>query len=459
MTTPCSSCSTCPRPGRPAPRTRRSRWVTVALIAVAGLMASTDAVLAQVDPSQLPPRRSPTRTPAERLDPSATLGERVFQRTLARRWLVDFEVRVQPLRLSEQGGLSVPARTPLKFDAATVIWPVAVQTSSSTTHRADITAELLFNDRSYTTEVQFQPGYQSGLTLMRMEASDFEGREMILRVKIPIDASNTIADENLARTIPWPSNWPPDALSTFKPMQFVDFVQNETEKPEADQLYAAIVARALGGRNPRDLSPWDVAKLVTGAAVESVQPTGQPQNLNRSGSLEGFNLLGGVQALQNRRGTEHDLACVVVGALRSAGIPARLVVGLDLTDSKGALNPGFRSGRPKLKSWLEFCLVDPDNQREIWFPVDAAAIRRASSRAMDIRRTWKFFGSHEDLEYVVPISFHFHPPTTVIAHGSPAFWGWFTVPESQIAGQAVRYTVSMRPTTGSDNPGRSPRSR
>ena len=46
------------------------------------------------------------------------------------------------------------------------------------------------------------------------------------------------------------------------------------------------------------------------------------------------------------------------------------------------------------------------------------------------------------------LDFHYHPPLSgVVAHGSPCFWGWITMPEMQQAEQTVRFQANTATRT------------
>jgi hypothetical protein len=80
--------------------------------------------------------------------------------------------------------------------------------------------------------------------------------------------------------------------------------------------------------------------------------------------------------------------------------------------------------------------------------VDVVRQRKSGSKAPPLDRPWKYFGNNDDTDSIIPIAFHYHPPTTVVAHGSPCFWGWITFPEMQYgAEQMVRFVTITAPKT------------
>ena len=87
-------------------------------------------------------------------------------------------------------------------------------------------------------------------------------------------------------------------------------------------------------------------------------------------------------------------------------------------------------------------------------PVDPVRLRSTSNRAPQIDRPWRFFGTHTELDDLLPFAFQYHPPTTVVAHGAVAFWGWLTLPASQVADQWLQFTSETTPKRGDEQQGR-----
>ncbi|MEL7473459.1 MAG: hypothetical protein AAGK04_09095, partial [Planctomycetota bacterium] len=57
-----------------------------------------------------------------------------------------------------------------------------------------------------------------------------------------------------------------------------------------------------------------------------------------------------------------------------------------------------------------------------------------------------------DLDGFVPISFHYHPPTTVRAYNSPGFWGWFSLDNPPTwAYQGLTFDARTRSTRANDD--------
>jgi len=104
---------------------------------------------------------------------------------------------------------------------------------------------------------------------------------------------------------------------------------------------------------------------------------------------------------------------------------------------------------------VEFFLYDEESGDSGWIPVDVVQMRKGGSRAKRMDRDWPFFGTHDELDHFIPLSFHFHPPTTVRAYGSPALWGWFVTPAPPAAAfQQLTFATYNTPVRGGQQPGR-----
>lgn len=375
-----------------------------------------------------------TSSPLERF---ITKG-RTRERTL--RIEVNLDSYQTPVRHIRQD--QMPDIRTLKFESAAVVFPVLRSTASSETDIENVKGVLSFDDRPRDVTPTYNEDYPCGTRLAKWELKDLEGREAKLALELPITAWEVEFDEEAATKFPWPTGkWGRASNSSFQPQMYVD-----RDRPEINLA----IDQWTGGKNPQSLPPVQLAKFLCGKIVENIQPSGLGYYTNkRNGQFAGIELKGAAQTLIDRRGTEHDIACLLAAVYRNAGLPARTVIGHDLSETKGQRSTPFdknkAGGGPHLRSWVEFCLYDPGADMELWIPVDPARIRGTSSRVKPLDKPWNFFGSHDELDDVLPFAFQYHPPTTVVAHGAPAFWGWMTIPETQIATQWLKFSSISTP--------------
>ncbi|MGQ0626761.1 MAG: transglutaminase-like domain-containing protein [Phycisphaerales bacterium] len=391
-------------------------------------------------------------TPA--LAPSAEpLTDRLLKLTNSRDWTVDAELNISAgYRYEAQDRAITPVPNSFSFNSAAVVFPLVPESAASKIERdlnkaERVTGQLLFNDKPHDTEPQFLGGYAAGARLARFELRNVVGNEATLKLKIRMTCWETTYDDKLAETIPWPSRFPAVAQSTFKPQLFVDL-----EDPKDERL-KNLVEQWLEKKDAKSIPPSRLARILANKAVEYIQPSGDGLTFNRNGSFAGFRLEGTLGILNNRgRGSEHDIACFLCAVYRAAGLPARTIVGYDRYDDKKGDNIYDRGkgGGQKLRSWVEFCLVDPEENTEIWIPVDIVRMRKASSRARAVDMPQKYFGTNDELSYIQPIAFQYHPPTTVTAR-APAFWGWLTNPTTDVFEQWIKFQ-SARTANSTENP-------
>ncbi len=444
----------------------------------ARVLATTAAALflmAGFAEAQVIPRKKDKKPPAEQPDPDAmapdpsapgapgakapTLGERILKLTDSKDWTLDSEVRVNAgYTLTAQDKSIVPVPNAFKFGFAAFVFPLVPESAASKLEvdgdkNPIMSGQIAINGREIDAPPEFQDGYSCGTRLARFELKDVVGNEATLKLTVQMTCWETTYDDKLAETVPWPEAWPPVAASCFKPQLFID--------PEdgKDTSVADLVSRFLNKKDPKSMPPARLARVLANEVLNFVQPSGQGLLFNRNGSFSGFDLIGAAGVVANNgRASEFDIDCLMCAVYRKAGLPARLVVGYDRYEDKKRNNVfNKRGGGQKLRSWVEFCLVDPKTKAEIWIPVDITRMRKSSSRARPADQPQKYFGTHDELAFVQPISFQFHPPTAVMAK-SAAFWGWNTNPKTEVFEQWIKFQ-SMRTQASSDRPNNPNRSK
>lgn len=358
--------------------------------------------------------------------------------------------------------VNMPKISPFSYSTVGVVFPMIGETASSKPEGArkaqpgeqprGYRGVLTLDDNVMDNEVTVLANYPSGTDLGRWDAgvngSTAEARQMKLEVTIPATLYRTIFNETEAMALGWPKAWPDIAQSTFTSQLFVENGLDETGKvgPYDD----APLNKALdmwkkewGISDFKQVKPVLLAKMLTSKVWELVQPTGDGLTLRaRTGELSGIALQAPSETLVTGRGSEHDMTALLTVLFRKAGLPTRTVIGYDVgIDDKKFLGKGSKNNQ--LKSWVEFYLFDEAKNTFNWIPVDMVKLRRSSSRPQKLERPWKFFGTNDELDRVVPFAFQFHPPTDVVCYGSPGFWGWFVTPQPPAAAeQALMFRAS-----------------
>lgn len=377
------------------------------------------------------------------------IAPKVLQLVQSRDWTLSIDLRISAgWDFAIVDKALVPDPKKFVFKTGAFVFPII---GSSATHKIEldgqnrerVKGELFWNERLYDAEPTFQGGYQSGARLARWEVRDVEGSQAQIKIDELLTAWNSVYDEDLAMTVPWPASWPAVPASALQRQLFV-----ESDAPEIKQL----VKQWTDGKDPKALPPAQLAKVLTAKVLEYVQPIGNGLIFTKGGDLMGFDLKGAAGVARDGKGSPHDIACFHAAIFRAAGLPARTVIGYDQSDkdsSSGFGGKGSPKGAGGLRSWIEFAMVDPFDGQEFWIPVDVNRMRRTGSKAQALNRPWKYFGTHDEMAFLIPIAFQYHPPTSVSAT-APAFWGWLTTPQAVAQEQALKFRAVRTPQKGGE---------
>jgi hypothetical protein len=352
---------------------------------------------------------------------------------------------------------NMPKGEAFDFTSAAVIFPLIGETASSVPKPPpDSGGVLKLNDVPGDTEPQVLNDYPYGTKLGKWTLTNWVGQDVLLEVKIKATCYQTRYDEAAAMKLGWPAQWTGVAQSCLTvPQAFVELMPGEDPKHVADfnKDVTDLVNKWTGGKDPKSVPPAQLAKILCGEVLRHVQINGNGLNYARTGEVEGLALQSANETAKRGRGSEMDMIGLLAAVYRQAGLPARTVIGWDVGESKRDKSQFLgKRGSGNLRGWVEFALSDPNVPGGItWVPVDVVMLRKSSSRPPPVDRPWKWFGTNEDLDGVIPFSFTFHPPTTVVAHGSPAFWGWLVTPKPpDRVIQAVRFDAITTPKTAED---------
>jgi hypothetical protein len=399
-------------------------------------------------------------------------------REMPKEWIIRSRIRVTsnppgsgaailalpPGQTRDDNAVNLGNRKGFSFQTMTVVFPIAPTTAGAVPHEdSEVEGWLKVDDKEVakrpTLERARSQAANSRLARFSTqtgsgsnEVANGEAREIEMQIEVPMTCYRTRFDERAALEVPWPkSDWPAPLKSLFQPQVYVETWYDG--QPFDQELIKNAVKR-WAGEDPKQLMPVELAKTIAAGVVQDLQPSGDGRSVLRTGELQGF-LLDGVQkTLEEGRGTEFDLACVLTAAYRSAGLPARLVLGIEAEDVDRKFLEK-KGGKGKLRAWTEFALYDEANSTLNWVPVDIAKIRKQSSRPQPIKNTWKFFGTHDELNLIAPIALNFHPQASVVSYSVPGLWGWQVTPTPPTeAYQSLyfdAYRGAVRPTNNNKN--------
>lgn len=465
------------------------RCITACLLAVTFVAAPLQNVLGQQQPSP-PPRnpRIPPPPPPPPPDPDDPANNPLpmgptdpnnpgMRPTAGSQYEIEFpgpylkRQQSRTLRLSTRIDIVAwkerypPAGYPPRydtfdFDSLVVVFPLLDETAHARTLRNSWEGRLRLDGAVGDDTVSVLGGYPLGTRLVRLECGPGSAREVTLELQYDVQVFRHIFDEQGALRVPWPrGDWPEALKSALERQFYIDHAIDPAtgaDTPYDMQPVDDALARYLSEQRlntPRDVNPAALAKILLGKVAAEIQPSGDGLSYNTVGLVEGIHLQGPPVTLAQRRGSEHDMAVLLTALYRKAGLPARLVIGVQR--GQGGLGAPSRS-RTRLRTWVEFALLEEPAQaggRAMlnWIPVDPAGLRRSSSRPPPLERPWKHFGVLEDADETVPFAFHFHPPTSVASYGSPGFWGWMMSPTlPQTARQSISFQMVVAPVRGGD---------
>jgi hypothetical protein len=354
--------------------------------------------------------------------------------------------------------VELPNITPMKYTTIQFVFPVVPSTASSDLYYNEIKGTLRINGREVDTSPEFLEGYPGPVKLTRWDAvadTGDEARQVQLDMNVGMRSYNTVFDEQAAMSVIFPKTYPPEVAALLKPQLYVELGIDAAGHVRAyyDTLVKDTLSRWLqeeGISDPKSVPPVSLAKTIAGKVWTEIQLSGDGLISMRTGELSGMEILPPAKTLELKRGSEQDVTALMAALYRKAGLPTRTVVGFDVTSKDGKfLQKSNKNNR--LRSWVEFALYDEPNNTLNWVPVDVARMRKVTNRPPTPERPWKYFGTHDELANVTPFAMHFHPPTDVVAYGSPGFWGWFVTPApAKNAEQALRFTATLSSKKGGE---------
>lgn len=384
----------------------------------------------------------------------------IIDRVQSHDWTLTATVSVR-LDQHERDKNGMPLTTGFRFDTMSMVFPMLAESASHIaspplpSEGADegkryCTGKLSLNGKVVEEHPAFLSDYPCGTRLGKWTYQNWEGQSVLLEVTLPVTCYQTKFDEKQAQAVGWPSAWPAVAQSCFQPQYWID--EDPAKGPYDMAPVKDFVNRATGGKDPKTAPPALLAKILAGQILESIQPSGQGLTFDRTGELQGVDLQGAPETIRTGKGSEFDVVCALAAVYRAAGIPARTVIGFDVgqtkTDGRRFLG---KHGSSELRSWVEFPLVSPKDGSLVWVPVDVIRMRKSGSRMKPVDQRWPYFGDHDELDRVIPFAFQFHPPTTVVSYGSPAFWGWLVTPKPpDMVAQSIRFMAITTPVTADD---------
>ena len=217
-------------------------------------------------------------------------------------------------------------------------------------------------------------------------------------------------DDKAALNIPWPITWFDEAEPFLKPSTYID-----TNNPLITKLVAETIDKET-------MTPHIAAKKLIGECLHRIQSTGnyslskeeyltsirktskKRESSNRNSRPTNpddtfcIDVLGSNYAFTSSESvTECDLVCACVAVLRSAGIPARPILGMT---RRNMINGSNRIA-PSYAVWGEYALPNVG-----WVPFNPRRMRGTVDN-LTLEEAWQGLGTMPYLNTRVPMSANF----------------------------------------------------
>ena len=329
-------------------------------------------------------------------------------------------------------GVRQSATGNFNFSRIKIVAPMIEGSATASMDPTRFETVLTFESRTIDTEPELLPELQCDEQVGVWEGANLSGRKMKLKIEGPVTTYGVTINERAANSVQWPTNgFPEEVAACLEPQFFI-----ESDDPDVIRLM-----NRWTQNNPQGPPPYMVAKALAGMMQEQFQPSGVNVGTNYPTRFGGVQVDGAASVARRMRGSESDMASLLAAVYRAAGIPARVVVGWDVAGSPGGrehvpapdescrsiFDPDIQT-HAVLRTWVEFYLYDETRKRGGWIPVDIFMMRQISNRMGKLERVWNGFGGGMCFDHLIPITFHFVPPSTVVAAETPALWGWETEP-------------------------------
>lgn len=434
----------------PAPR-----FATVAGLLV-GLLVGASSAAAQPNPGAIERLRKRQGIAVTAATP---LVDRLLVREESKSWDVRIDLRLPEPRMfggdvkledfitedrnrfkdvsRPSGGVGDKPR--FEFTKARLVFPIPERSAGSIALSGTYSATLLMDDKELiktdSTTQAWEENLRAGTRLAVFDIGPAKGSRLNLKISAPVVSSRVLFDEAEAAKIDWPTSWPDPVGATLKAQYLVDWRRDPKEAAEAEKAIDELIKKWLNGVDPKTIKPSVLAKRLAAEVMNYVKPTssGSSTLVYRGDGLYvlGFKVTTAAEVVKDQRLPEEMMASFLTSVYRRAGIPSRVVIGLDIEDKRdrNSGTPGSSgSSRTKWVTWAEFAVYDQAKGEVAWVPVDLARQRRSSSRPGPQDKPWRYFGNHDELDYMVPVAFQFTPPTSVFVRGAPGLWGWSVEP-------------------------------
>lgn len=338
---------------------------------------------------------------------------------------IEYQLNIEGRITAYQSRFNADDSYQMNLENAPLVFPIIPDGAYHTINMERLKPVLELDDVAVDSKFEVLPTSQVDGRLARFNIPKFKGHHVEFHIEEFVTSYNARVDEERLRAIAWVETWPAEVAAELQPQRYVESTNERVVK----------VMEALTRGKAKSVPPFLLGKELVRQVVQNFQITGKNYFNDEQGQFAGIEVEGALKAVENMRGTSHDCVCVFVALCRAAGIPARPVIGFDMEDKK-----------KELMSWAEFFVPTAG-----WISVDFRPLYGAPGRMHDINRPWPGVGSNDELNLLVPVSYHFHPPVGVRAEGrdgKPLLWGWQPLPVSVPCDQVLKWRLIKAPIRG-----------
>ncbi len=330
------------------------------------------------------------------------------------------------------------------------IFPLVRQGGHYWSPNEEIETSFRIDDTIFQPEPKIlqTPGSGAPYVWWKSNLQDYKVYQLHFTQTSHIVAADTIFNEELAKQIPWPQHWLPEAQGFLTPL--IDPIGEPYIDVRGQDQLLRLVDKWLEGNDPKTIDQVTLAKFLTGKVIEHVRvtrgnsifsPTVATPRFQESNPANGLSLTGNFstypqsswsgfyvrsadQVALDPSGSVLDLSTMLTSVLRSVGIPARTVVCYNMYSYANSVDD-------IITAMVEFALYDQKNDQILWIPIDTKLLLDNGRRSTLYKQNWDYFGSHNLLRFYVPLAYYFHPPVNYSAYGFPALYGFKTMPKTK----------------------------
>jgi hypothetical protein len=275
-----------------------------------------------------------------------------------------------------------------------MVWmPMVLQSTWSQVDPTSIKTEIWVQGAKHNAAAQrtaFRQGLAQGMAAVGISIPDTQGQSLKWNVTWIEQCWASVVDEQAAARITWPAEWPAEVQESLKPQPGIESGHEDFKK---------FVDKVTGG-NLRSVTPWIAAKELVRATMQAYTAVDADGMRIENGFPRGLVVNGAWASMKAGTGSSHDVAAACVAVLRTAGIPARVVLGMtELQSSSGG------AARSRLVTWCEFFLPGAG-----WVPFNPNDLRGGIRGGLSVERPWPSFGTWDELNEFLPICYGFSAP-------------------------------------------------